>query len=104
MEEKQPLASNGAQDTATRPRWQITTADAGAADRYLVADQLAAVVGKSRRAVDKAALRSFDPLLSPSSSTPRLQWPPHANVLVVLRTIRTGSYGERIRDKIAALH
>src|SRR5229473_993965 len=67
---------------ATRPLWQVTTADAGGADRYLVADQLAAVVGKTRRAVDKAALRSFDPLLSPSSSIPRLQWPPHANVLL----------------------
>ena len=68
----------------------------------MVADQLAAVVGKSRRAVDKAALRSFDPLLSPSSSTPRLQWPPHANVLVVLRTIRTGSYGGTHPRQIAA--
>ena len=57
---------------------------------------------KSRRAVDKAALRSFDPLLSPSSSTQRLQWPPHANVLVVLRTIRTGSYGRAHPRQIAA--
>jgi hypothetical protein len=87
------LAAPSPHAHATRPRWQVTTADAAGAGRYLVADQVAAVVGKTRRAIDKAALSSFDPLLSPSSSTPRLQWPPHAQRLVVLRTIRTGSYG-----------
>src|SRR6202035_4603289 len=87
---------------ATRPRWQVTTADAAGAGRYLVADQLAAVVGKTRRAVDKAALRSFDPLLSPSSSPPRLQWPPHANVLLSFAQFEREVTGERIRDKIAA--
>src|ERR1700736_5287635 len=54
----------------SRPRWQVTTADAAGAGGYLVADLLAAAVGETRRAVDKAALRSFDPLLTDTSHRP----------------------------------
>jgi hypothetical protein len=55
---------------------KATTADAAGAGRYFVADQLAAAVGKTRRAVDKAALSSFDPLLTDTSHRSEAATPP----------------------------
>ena len=87
---------------ATRPRWQITTADAGGADRYLVANQLAAVVGKTRRAVDKAPLRSFDRCYRPAVQHHDFNGHLTLNVLLSFAQFERADTGERIRDKIAA--